>query len=156
MDRYEHLKTINITHGLTNSPEYRSWRAMINRCTNPKIDSYKYYGAKGIKIDPSWLGELGFQNFLSHVGKRPSLNHTLDRKYIKGDYKPGNVKWSTKREQCFNKSNNLKVEYKGKLQSLEELAYKLDLRYDNLYSYYKRKYNIEDAIYLCISRGYVT
>lgn len=30
-------------------PEYRTWQAMINRCTNSKCSKYHVYGGRGIK-----------------------------------------------------------------------------------------------------------
>src|SRR5690242_17959080 len=32
------------------TPEYVVWAAMIQRCTNPKIEKYKHYGGRGIKV----------------------------------------------------------------------------------------------------------
>ena len=34
---------------------YKEWYNMISRCYNPKDKSYKYYGAKGVKVEDKWL-----------------------------------------------------------------------------------------------------
>ena len=36
------------------TPEYISWVAMHQRCSNPKKDGYKYYGARGITVCVRW------------------------------------------------------------------------------------------------------
>lgn len=84
------------------SPEYSSWRSMIDRCTNPKQKSWKFYGARGISIYKTWLTD--FKSFLDHIGPRPSLKHTLDRYPDKnGNYQPGNVRWATYIQQANNR-----------------------------------------------------
>lgn len=88
-------------HGLTNSSEYRSWSAMIKRCTNPKHDKYQYYGGRGINVCEQWL--TSFENFFNDMGHKPSRNHSIDRKDVNGDYTPDNCVWTTTEEQMRNK-----------------------------------------------------
>ena len=33
---------------------YNSWRSMMSRCSNPKAENYKYYGAIGIAVCDAW------------------------------------------------------------------------------------------------------
>lgn len=80
---------------------YHSWRAMQARCMDKSHKWYKHYGARGISIYFDWLGAGGFANFLRDVGRR-SDGKTLDRIDSDGNYEPGNVKWSTAREQRAN------------------------------------------------------
>jgi len=42
----------NLTHNMTDTPEYKSWAAMVQRCTNPKNPSYADYGS-GCRLTPS-------------------------------------------------------------------------------------------------------
>ena len=30
------------------------WKHMKERCNNPKRKDYKYYGGKGVSVDPKW------------------------------------------------------------------------------------------------------
>jgi hypothetical protein len=91
--RHGHTSNYKIT------PTYRSWQSMITRCTNPKHEAWARYGGKGITICARWIGDDGFQNFLSDMGERPE-GLTLDRKDNNGDYTPANCRWSTPTEQA--------------------------------------------------------
>jgi hypothetical protein len=90
------------SHGATTggaTPEYRSWKAMKNRCTQPRVSGYTNYGGRGISICKRWHS---FENFLADVGKKPSPDHTLDRIHVDGNYEPKNVRWATRRDQGRN------------------------------------------------------
>lgn len=99
------LGRIEATHGETRagswSPEYRAWFCMKQRCFNPKSSSYERYGLRGITVHPAWVDN--FAAFLSHVGRRPSPSHSLDRIDNECGYVPGNVRWATDREQARNR-----------------------------------------------------
>lgn len=76
---------------------------MIQRCTNLKNAQYKWYGARGIKVCERWLK---FDNFYKDMGNRPSPELEIDRINNDGNYEPGNVKWSTRKEQMNNMRRN--------------------------------------------------
>jgi hypothetical protein len=80
---------------------YRSWRAMIVRCTNPKQKNWEAYGGRGIAVCERWRGDRGFQNFLSDMGMRPE-GQTLERVNVDGNYQPSNCRWATYSEQRRN------------------------------------------------------
>jgi len=75
---------------------YSAWCHMIQRCTDPKNNRYKYYGALGVRVARHWLT---FTNFLEDMGPRPSPQHSLSRIADSGDYKPGNVVWGDRKHQ---------------------------------------------------------
>lgn len=83
------------------TPEYRCWRHMINRCENPNVESYKYYGARGIRVHEKWRRD--FAAFLRDVGPRPSGKHSIDRIDNDGHYEPGNCRWATAEQQVRNR-----------------------------------------------------
>jgi hypothetical protein len=70
---------------------YGSWRAMLQRCLDPKRESFRYYGGNGITVCERWRS---FENFIADLGPRPSPRHSLERPNG-GDYAPGNVIWGT-------------------------------------------------------------
>lgn len=92
------MSGIKDRHFMSNSPEYKTWEMMIQRCTNPKYGPYNYYGGRGIKVCDEWLD---FKNFWKDMGDRPK-GKTIDRKDVNGDYCKSNCQWATKSEQTYN------------------------------------------------------
>lgn len=105
---------------LTERPEYNIWCAMRERCSNPNNKGYKYYGARGIKVDQEWQGS--FETFFRDVGPRPSPQHSIDRINNNGNYEPGNVRWATVYEQAQNKRSNRLVTINGETRCVAEWA----------------------------------
>ena len=89
------------SHGLSRSPEYRTYYYMKQRCYNPKNTHYHLYGGRGIKICQRWL--RSFERFYADMGPRPSPKHSIDRINYDGDYAPDNCRWATIEEQYANR-----------------------------------------------------
>lgn len=81
------------------SPTYRSWGAMITRCSNPNVENYVRYGGRGITVCQRWRD---FANFLADMGERPE-DTSIDRIDVNGDYEPGNCRWATAEQQRANR-----------------------------------------------------
>jgi hypothetical protein len=107
-------------HGLTGTPEFNSWQGMKYRCT-PTAHCHSDYFDRGIKVADEWKGRNGFQNFLNHVGKKPSLQHSLDRIDNDGNYEQGNVRWATRSEQSKNRRAYKSIENFTTKELLDEL-----------------------------------
>jgi hypothetical protein len=92
------------THGYTKGrkrqPLWVTWQGMLQRCYDPNNIAYERYGGRGIRVCKRW--RHSFENFLADVGERPP-GHSIDRINNSGNYKPGNVKWSTPKEQANNR-----------------------------------------------------
>jgi hypothetical protein len=86
------------------TPEYQTWRSMMDRCYVEGCTSYPYYGALGVSVCPRWAikGGKGFQNFLTDMGARP-VAMTLDRVNPFLNYFKANCRWATRDIQCWNK-----------------------------------------------------
>ncbi len=122
---------MSTTHGHTKngstSPEWNSWRAMVNRCTHPTHKNWKTYGAIGITVCKEWLGPGGFDNFFAHMGKRPE-GTTLDRIDVTKGYFPGNCRWASNSVQSKNKRTSRRLVYRGQSKLLTEWASEFGLK----------------------------
>jgi len=80
---------------------------MIQRCTNPKDEGWRYYGGRGIRVCERWLK---FDNFLADMGERPHRLLTLDRIEVNGNYEPGNCRWADWHTQRITQRPRQKLE----------------------------------------------
>lgn len=108
------------TRGRDPSPEYKSWRAMKQRCYYPKSIGWENYGGRGIRVCDRWLNS--FENFLEDMGRRPTLGHTLERKDNDLDYTPENCFWATKTEQSLNRRVTHWITLDGERLALSQWA----------------------------------
>lgn len=94
-----------LIHGQTigkNSRTYRIWANMVSRCTNPKFDSFPWYGGRGISVCQEWRT---FSTFLNDMGIAPE-GLTIDRINVNGNYCKQNCRWATWLEQASNKQKH--------------------------------------------------
>ena len=117
---------------------------MINRCTRPSDESYRFYGAKGITVYDPWLKD--FQTFLADMGEPPSEVHTIERKDSKGNYTPENCVWATMKEQQNNRSNNVHLTYNGETLTLSQWADRIGINRKTLQFRLRRGWSIERAL----------
>lgn len=106
-------REMHTSHGLTDTPTYRSWQAMISRCTRPSTGAFQQYGAKGVTVCQRWHK---FDNFLADMGVRPE-GTSIDRIDNERGYELSNCRWSTRSEQNKNrrpwKKKNKKLDSLG-------------------------------------------
>ncbi len=118
------------THGLSKNRVYPLWKAMINRCHNPKSHSFNRYGGRGIKVCKRWMNVLVF---LEDMGPPPSPHHSVDRINNNKGYSPTNCRWATPKEQARNMRTNHHVRYNGKSKTVAEWSEILKIPYGRLY-----------------------
>lgn len=84
----------NTKHNSVYKRIYYIWHSMIQRCHNPKTKSYKYYGAKGIKVCKEWKNSAKvFIDWAVQNGYSDNL--TINRRDSKKGYFPENVNFMT-------------------------------------------------------------
>lgn len=145
-------KEANLKHGGTSwlrgsEAEYRTLRGIIGRCHNTSNPKYKDYGARGISVCDRWrFGEDGvhaYELFLRDMGRKPSPEHSIERRDNDGNYEPNNCVWATRKEQAQNTRSVIRTE----LGSLSEYARIHDVNQKSLwYRVRKLGETPEDAV----------
>jgi len=108
------------------------WVNIISRCTKPTDAAWPNYGARGIGVAPEWMGPDGFRRFLAHIGKRPTMRHTVDRINTLGNYEPGNVRWATATQQARNMRTNRLVDFRGERLPVAEWSERTGLHVNTI------------------------
>lgn len=116
---------VGVKHGGYNTPEYKSWAAMYQRCNNPNHEAFSRYGGAGILICERWRK---FENFLADMGPRPSLHYSIERENNDLGYFPENCRWATTKEQSNNRRTNRVIEFNGLRLTLAQWADRLGLQ----------------------------
>jgi hypothetical protein len=59
-------------HGCSNTPVYKLWVGMIQRCTNPTANHWSCYGGANppVRVCDRW--RTSFESFLEDIGERPA------------------------------------------------------------------------------------
>lgn len=108
--------------GRQQSRTYRSWRDMVQRCTNPNLRAWKNYGGRGITVCDRWKK---FPAFLADMGECPP-GLTLDRIDTDKGYEPENCRWADWATQARNKRvRGARYECRGENLTLRQWAEKL-------------------------------
>lgn len=106
------------THGMSDTPLFAVWWAMISRCKNPNNKSYKNYGGRGIRVCDEWTDSSKFFEWAIKNGYAEGL--TIERIDVNGGYEPSNCTWIPKEKQARNKTNNRMIEINGERKCLAQ------------------------------------
>src|SRR5450631_1787951 len=131
------------THGLTNTPEHRTWMSNNNRCNNENDKQYVDYGGRGIHICERWIS---FKNFLEDMGKKPSPQYSIDRIDNELGYSKENCRWSTAKTQANNRRSNKYLVVDGVKKTLMEWSEHYQLSYSMIQDRLRDGWSDEDAV----------
>lgn len=92
---------VRITHGKSGTRLHGIWAGMLARCRNKKVKSYKYYGAKGVKVCEEWHDFKTFRKWAMANGYQEHF--TIDRINPFGNYEPSNCRWIPMSEQYYTR-----------------------------------------------------
>jgi len=130
------------------SPIFRTWANMRQRCYNPNSPQYPNYGGRGISICERWND---FNTFVQDMGPRPD-GHSIDRIDVDGNYEPSNCRWATNSEQL---SNRRPIVYYKRTQTRpmryithNRQGYRLCMTLKSKHTYDKKSLTFEEAISL--------
>jgi hypothetical protein len=87
---------------------------MLNRCERENVKSFKYYGAKGIRV--LWAS---FEDFYADMGDPPK-GMTIERISNTNHYCKENCRWATRFEQGQNRSHPRLLTCNGKTQTISQ------------------------------------
>jgi hypothetical protein len=107
---WEERRCGHATHGMSNTPTWKSWMSMRQRCNNSSNIAYHNYGGRGIKVCDRWMNS--FENFYEDMGERPE-GTSLERIDNDADYCAANCRWASPLEQSSNQRNNRLLTHKG-------------------------------------------
>lgn len=119
------------THGQSKTRLYAVWNSMRQRCENEKSSCYERYGGRGIRVCKEWTDSFeAFRDWSLSNGYAAGL--TIDRIDNSGDYRPGNCRWTTPKEQSRNRRTTHYVTYRGVTKSLPDWCDDLSLEYNKI------------------------
>jgi len=133
-----------IQHGMSRTPTYQSYYSMLARCLNPKAHAFDKYGGRGIQVCDKWVSS--FQSFLSDMGARPSMKHSLGRINNDGHYCPENCRWEDDVQQQNNTSQNHFIEVDGDRLTIAQWSRKTGIKMSTIRYRIKKGWPAKEAV----------
>lgn len=124
------------THGMYGTRFYKIWVNIKSRCFNEKVEAYKNYGGRGIKLDWDSFEKFRddmYESYLDHIGKFSEKETEIDRINNDENYNKENCKWSTRKENSNNRRSSHLIVYKGRKQNIKQWAKELNKNYNTLF-----------------------
>ena len=122
---------MHLKHGEAGTRLNKIWKDMRKRCNNKNCKSYKYYGAKGVKVCEEWNDYINFKEWAINNGYEDGLS--IERIDVDKDYCPENCTWITMKEQTENQTHTIFVEHNGRKMSVGKWCDELNLKRSTVY-----------------------
>ena len=107
--------------GIKNPRIKKIFQEMRSRCENPSEKSYKWYGAKGIKVCDEWIDSPSeFERWAINSGYKNDL--TIDRMDETKGYSPDNCRWVTSEDNAKYKSTTTLLDIDGETHTGRDWA----------------------------------
>lgn len=133
-----------LTHGKARTRIYRIWQGVKSRCLIP---GKKYYSERGIGMYPEWADSFeAFDAYVSQLPHYDEKGYTLDRIDNNGNYEPGNLRWATASEQCWNSSRTHWVTFQGRTQCVRAWCQELNMPHTTFYGRLRLGWSVEAAL----------
>lgn len=114
------------------------------RCYNENNKTYRWYGAKGIKICDEWMDNpSSFEEWALNNGYADDL--TIDRIDANRNYCPENCRWISREENSKHTSITNFIDVDGEIHSGKDWARLLGFG-KNIINKYIRKYGLENTV----------
>lgn len=124
---------------------------MCGRCNNPNNKDYPDYGGRGITVCEEWRKPENFFGWAFLNGY--SVDLTLDRIDVNGNYCPENCRWITADVQQRNRRNNRILEYNGEKHCIAEWSEITGINAYTIWSRIHYGWSVEDALTVTPSRS---
>jgi hypothetical protein len=139
----------HLTHGMSASRVWETFRHMRRRCNDPNDEKYPRYGARGItclwRSFEDFYRDMGAA-YEQHVKEFGEKNTQIDRRDNDGPYSKENCRWATTKEQARNKSTNKVLTFNGERKILVEWAEELGIPAHILSTRLRRGWSVEKTL----------
>jgi len=132
-----------LKHGATHTREYETWQRMKDRCYNKNSPDYRLYGAKGIRVDDTWVNS--FETFFADMGVRPD-GLSIERRDSSADYCVSNCFWADAKTQANNTSRNVRITYEGVTRTLIQWAELLGMKRETIRYRHRQGWPLSDVL----------
>lgn len=120
------------------------FQGMKQRCYNPNEPSYRWYGAKGIKICDEWFQNPNlFEEWAISHGYSDNL--TIDRIDENCNYSPDNCRWTTGKDNAKYKSTTSLITANNETHTGKDWSKILGFGVNTINTYIRR-YGLENTI----------
>jgi len=138
-------KSYNYQHGYAEKgsvhPLWNKWSSLKARCYNPSVQSYKFYGARGITVCDEWLASSqAFIEWALQNGWKPGLQ--IDRIDCNAGYSPDNCRFVSQQSNANNRRTNRLVSGK----TVAELSRESGVNYSTLRLRLEAGYTLQEAV----------